>query len=94
MKIDDLSTKELVVRFDKSIDPKANAITDLWKGYRPISKKYNIKQIESNNGKNFQSTAHNEPSNKILDKNNVSKINLYFNVLLTALKARILFLII
>ena len=44
----------LAVIFDKHIDAKASITTDLWKGYRPIAKEYDIKQIESNSGKNFK----------------------------------------
>lgn len=28
--------------------------TDLWRGYRPLMKDYNIEQIPSNSGKNFK----------------------------------------
>lgn len=54
LKIDNFSSKELNKIFDKHIDKKAKITTDLWKGYRPIAKQYNITQIESNNGKNFK----------------------------------------
>lgn len=54
MKIDDFSAKELVAIFEKHIDRKADLTTDLWKSYRPISKKWNITQIESNGGLNFK----------------------------------------
>lgn len=52
-KIDDYSSKSLISIFKNHIDKQANIITDLWKGYRPIAKQYNIKQIQSNKGKNF-----------------------------------------
>lgn len=54
LKIDNFSSKELKLIFEKHIDEKANSITDLWKGYRPLIKEYNITQIESNNGLNFK----------------------------------------
>lgn len=54
LKIDNFSSKELETIFEKHIDKNANSITDLWKGYRPLTKKYNITQIESNNGLNFK----------------------------------------
>lgn len=54
LKIDNFSSKELQTIFDKHIDKKAKVTTDLWKGYVPISKQYNINQIESNDGKNFK----------------------------------------
>ena len=54
LKIKNFSAKELKRIFDKHIDAKASITTDLWKGYRPIAKEYEIKQIESNSGKNFK----------------------------------------
>lgn len=54
LKIDDFSAKELNIIFDKHIDIKAKVTTDLWKGYNPIAKQYDITQIESNNGLNFK----------------------------------------
>lgn len=54
LKIDDFSAKELGKMFKTHIDLKAPVTTDLWRGYRPISKEYNITQIESNNGMNFK----------------------------------------
>ncbi|MGH3095133.1 MAG: IS1595 family transposase [Streptosporangiales bacterium] len=54
MKIDDFSAKELAKMFEKHIDKKAESTTDLWKGYRPISEKWDITQIESNGGLNFK----------------------------------------
>ncbi|TXD61319.1 IS1595 family transposase, partial [Polaribacter sp. IC066] len=53
LKIDNYSAKELEIIFDKHIDKNAVITTDKWKGYRPLSKDYNITQIESNKGKNF-----------------------------------------
>ena len=53
LKIDNFSAKELSVIFDKHIDIDAKITTNLWKGYRPLSKQYNITQIKSNNGLDF-----------------------------------------
>lgn len=53
MKIDNFSAKELRKIFDKHIDSKAEVVTDLWKGYKPIANDFDITQIESNGGKNF-----------------------------------------
>ena len=54
MGIDNYSAKELSKLFVAHISPEAEVTTDLWKGYRPLMKKYNIKQIESNGGLNFK----------------------------------------
>ena len=54
LKIDNFSSKELEKIFEKHIDKKGNITTDLWKGYRPLAKQYNITQIESNNGASFK----------------------------------------
>lgn len=54
MKIEDYSANELRTLFDKHISTSAKITTDLWKGYRPLMKKYDISQIESNNGLNFK----------------------------------------
>jgi len=54
LKIEDFSAKSLRQIFDKHIDRQASITTDEWKGYKPISKDYNITQIPSNNGKNFK----------------------------------------
>ena len=53
LKIDNFSAKELEKIFDKHIDENAKITTDLWKGYRPLFKDYDITQIKSNNGRNF-----------------------------------------
>lgn len=53
MVINDFSAKSLVLIFEKHIDVKAKVTTDLWKGYRPLSKEFTIEQIPSNNGANF-----------------------------------------
>ena len=53
LKINDFSSKELEKIFNKHIDKNTAITTDLWRGYRPLFKDYNITQIESNNGRNF-----------------------------------------
>lgn len=53
MKIDNYSAKELEAIFKTHISPEASVTTDLWKGYRPLMKKYKITQIESAGGSNF-----------------------------------------
>lgn len=53
LKIDNFSSKELEKIFDKHIDKNAKVTTDLWKGYLPLFKDYDITQIESNKGRNF-----------------------------------------
>lgn len=52
--IDSFSAKELRPLFDTHIDSSAKVTTDLWRGYRPISKDYQITQIPSDSGKNFK----------------------------------------
>jgi len=54
MKINDFSSKSLETIFDKHIDITAKVVTDEWKGYKPIAKQYDIKQIPSDDGKNFK----------------------------------------
>ena len=54
LKIDNYSSKELKVIFEKHIGPKAEVTTDEWKGYRPLSKQYNITQYKSEGGVNFK----------------------------------------
>jgi len=54
MKIDDYSAKELEKIFEKHISEQATVVTDKWKGYRPLMGRYNITQIESDNGMNFK----------------------------------------
>lgn len=53
LNIDNYSAKELEKVFEKHISKDANVVTDKWKGYRPLMKRYNITQIESNHGMNF-----------------------------------------
>jgi len=54
MRIEDFSAQSLQYMFINHISRDAQITTDKWKGYRPISKVYNINQIESNNGLNFK----------------------------------------
>ncbi len=54
IKIDNFSSKELEKIFSKHIAQQSAITTDLWKGYHPLAKEYNITQIESNNGLNFK----------------------------------------
>ncbi|TXK76587.1 MULTISPECIES: IS1595 family transposase [Mesonia] len=54
MKIDDFSAKSLQYIFVNHISRDAKVTTDKWRGYRPISNVYDIKQIESNKGLNFK----------------------------------------
>lgn len=54
MSINDFSAKSLAHIFKKHIDKTAKITTDLWKGYRPISKNFKIVQIPSNKGLNFK----------------------------------------
>lgn len=48
LKIDNFSSKELEKIFDKHIDGSTSITTDLWRGYLPLFKDYNISKIESN----------------------------------------------
>lgn len=54
MKIDDFSAQSLQYIFINHISREAQVTTDLWRGYRPIAKAYNITQVESNRGLNFK----------------------------------------
>jgi transposase-like protein len=54
MRIDNFSAQSLIKIFDKHIDKKAKVRTYEWKGYRPISKQYNITQVPSDRGGNFK----------------------------------------
>ena len=53
-KIADFSAESLQYIFNNHISRDAKVTTDKWRGYSPISKVYNITQIESNNGMNFK----------------------------------------
>lgn len=52
-KIKDFSAQSLQYIFLKHIDQKAIVVTDKWRGYKPIAKKWNITQKESDKGRNF-----------------------------------------
>ena len=54
MPIADFSARSLQYIFLRHISKQAKVTTDKWKGYRPISKAYDITQIESNKGLNFK----------------------------------------
>jgi len=54
MKIEDFSAQSLQYIFVDHISRDAKVTTDKWRGYRPISRAYDITQIESNNGMNFK----------------------------------------
>jgi hypothetical protein len=54
MKIEDFSARSLQYIFVDHISREADITTDKWRGYRPISKAFNITQIESNKGLNFK----------------------------------------
>ena len=54
MKIEDFSAQSLPYIFVNHISREAQVTTDQWKGYRPISKAYDITQIKSNGGLNFK----------------------------------------
>lgn len=54
LQIDNYSSKELNHIFEKHISENAEVHTDQWKGYRPLSKKYNITQSKSEGGVNFK----------------------------------------
>lgn len=54
MRIEDFSAESLQYIFVNHISRQAKVTTDKWRGYRPIAKAYDIKQIESNKGFNFK----------------------------------------
>ena len=54
MKIEDFSAQSLQYIFVNHISRDAKVVTDQWRGYRPISKAYDITQIKSNGGLNFK----------------------------------------
>ena len=53
VKINDYSAKSLEIIFKKYISKTAEVVTDKWRGYRPLRKKYSINQVLSNGGKNM-----------------------------------------
>jgi transcription elongation factor Elf1 len=54
MRIEDFSAQSLQYIFVNHISRDANITTDKWRGYKPISKAFNITQIESNKGLSFK----------------------------------------
>ena len=54
MRIEDFSAQSLQYIFVNHISRDANITTDKWRGYKPISKAFNITQIESNKGLIFK----------------------------------------
>lgn len=54
LKIQDFSAKSLRPIFDNHIDKSAQAVTDQWKGFRPIGKDFTITQTPSELGLNFK----------------------------------------
>jgi len=52
--IDDYCVKSLTPIFEEHISTTAQIVTDKWRGYEPLKKKYNIEQKFSDNGKNFK----------------------------------------
>ncbi len=53
IRIDNFSSKSLKVLFDRHISESAKVETDKWRGYRPLTKKWNITQELSNGGRNM-----------------------------------------
>jgi hypothetical protein len=54
MRIEDFSAQSLQYIFINHISREANVTTDVWRGYRPIAKAYDITQVPSNKGLNFK----------------------------------------
>jgi hypothetical protein len=54
MPIKDFSARSLQYIFMRNINKQAKVTTDTWKAYRPISKAYDITQLERNKGLNFK----------------------------------------
>jgi hypothetical protein len=54
MRIEDFSVRSLQYIFENHISRDSKVTTDKWRGYKPISKAYNITQIEINSGLNFK----------------------------------------
>ena len=53
LRISDFSSAQLGRLFSKHIGPEAEITTDLWSGYKPLHRDYNITQQKSKPGKNF-----------------------------------------
>lgn len=77
MRIEDFLARSLQYMFIKHISRDAQITKDKWKGYKPISKAYNINQIERNNGLNFM--ALHTMIHKIKSWVSDFNINRYFN---------------
>ena len=54
IRIEGFSAESLQYIFVNYISRNAKVTTDKWRGYRPISKAYDITQIQSDNGLNFK----------------------------------------
>lgn len=54
MRIEDFSARSLQYIFVNHISREAKITTDKWRGYRPITKAYDITQVDSNGGLNFK----------------------------------------
>lgn len=52
--IDDFSSASIKPIFDQHIDKSASVVTDGWSAYKAFKKEFNLKQIPSNQGKNFK----------------------------------------
>lgn len=52
--IDDYSAKSLTPIFEEHISKTAQIVTDKWRGYAPLKKRYNIEQKLTGNGKSFK----------------------------------------
>jgi transposase-like protein len=52
--IENSSTKQLKPFFEECISKESKIKTDKWRGYNPIKKDYNVRQVTSKNGKNFK----------------------------------------
>ena len=57
LQIKDFSAKSLRPIFERHISKEAKVTTDEWKGYRPIAKDFQITQIPSDFGLNFNPTC-------------------------------------
>ena len=51
--IENAGTKQLRPFIEKCVDKAAQLKTDKWRGYTPLNEDFNIKQVDSNQGRNF-----------------------------------------
>jgi transposase-like protein/predicted RNA-binding Zn-ribbon protein involved in translation (DUF1610 family) len=58
LKIENYSSRSLKEIFERHISKQAQVKTDEWKGYKPLTKDYDITQIPSMNGGNFKQMHH------------------------------------